>query len=35
MNVTDLEKLGEAMADPVAAEWDKKTSATIPFTRLR
>ena len=23
MNVTDLEKLGAAMADPVATEWDK------------
>jgi len=23
MNVTDLEKLGSAMADPVATEWDK------------
>ena len=26
MNVTDLEKLGAAMADPVATEWDKKNN---------
>ena len=26
MNVTDLEKLGAAMADPVASEWDKKNN---------
>ncbi len=26
MNVTDLEKLGVAMADPVATEWDKKNN---------
>ena len=26
INVTDLEKLGAAMADPVAMEWDKKNN---------
>ena len=26
MIVTDLEKLGAAMADPVALEWDKKNN---------
>ena len=26
MNVTDLEKLGAALADPVATEWDKKNN---------
>ena len=26
MDVTDLEKLGAAMADPVATEWDKKNN---------
>ena len=26
MNVTDLEKLGTAMADPVAREWDKRNN---------
>ena len=26
MYVTDLEKLGDAMADPVATEWDKKNN---------
>jgi len=26
VNVTDLEKLGAAMADPVATEWDKKNN---------
>ena len=26
MNVTDLEKLGKALEDPIAKEWDKKNN---------
>ena len=34
MNVTDLEKLGAAMADPVATEWDKKNKRFMLINKV-
>ena len=34
MNVTELGKLGEAMANPVDMEWDKKNNCNDTFYKI-